>query len=91
MSVELRERPRSTVHGTVTDATGEPVEGAEVTMFHQRLRTRDRLADGRSGDDGRYRVEFTPPDDAPGRVRGVARTCAGPAAHGKLQIRLCMV
>jgi len=33
MSVELRERPRSTVHGTVTDATGEPVEGAPVAVL----------------------------------------------------------
>ena len=71
-SAEAGERQRSTVHGIVTGAAGRPVEGAEVTLFHQRVRTRDRLAGGRSGDDGRYRLEFTPPDDAPGHVLVVA-------------------
>ena len=71
-------RQRNIVHGIVTDAAGGPVEGAEVALFQQRLRTRHRLAEGRSRDDGRYRLEFTLPDDAPGRVLVVAEARGGP-------------
>ncbi len=72
MSEETRERRHISVHGTVTDAAGKPVEGAEVALFRQRLRTRDRMANGTSTDDGRYRLEFTLPDDAPGQLLVVA-------------------
>ena len=56
------------VHGTVTDAGGEEVAGAEVIVWQQQLRTRRQLGTARTSEEGTYRVSFRGPDDFPGKL-----------------------
>ena len=56
------------VHGIVTDARGQEVSYAEVTVWWQRIRERLPLATGRTSEEGNYHLSYRPPDDAPGKL-----------------------
>src|SRR5579859_5151926 len=56
------------VHGVVADANGKGIEGVSVTLWWQRIRERVPLAHGRTGDDGRYFLDYEIPENAPGKV-----------------------
>ena len=64
------------VHGVITDANGQAVSGASITLWWQRIRERVRLAHGRTSEEGHYSLRYRLPDDAPGKVLLVV------AAHG---------
>jgi len=56
------------VLGTVTDAGGREIAGAEITLWQQKIRSRRRLMTGRTSKEGEYRLSYRPPDDVPGRL-----------------------
>ena len=51
------------INGTVFDPTNASVEGAEITVWWQRLPERQPLARGHSGEEGRFRLHYRLPDD----------------------------
>lgn len=53
------------VHGLITDATGREISGAHVTVWWHRIRSRVKLAEGHTSEEGQYRITYQPPDDAP--------------------------
>jgi hypothetical protein len=53
------------VSGTVTGRKGEPLRGARVVVWWQRIRERKELAAGETSDRGAYRLRFEVPEDAP--------------------------
>src|SRR5260370_1292398 len=57
-----------TIHGTVTDADGQELSYAEVTVWWQRIRERVPLATGDTSEEGHYHLSYRPPDDAPGKL-----------------------
>ncbi len=57
-----------TVHGTVTGLQGEPLEHSTVTVWWQRIRERRRLSEGRTSEDGTYRISYRLPDDTRTKV-----------------------
>src|SRR5258708_9990354 len=57
-----------TIHGTVTDADGQELSYAEVTVWWQRIRERVPLATGDTSEEGHYHLIYRPPDDAPGKL-----------------------
>jgi hypothetical protein len=59
---------RYRVHGTVTDEDGRELSHAAVTVWHQLMRDRRTLAEGRADEDGRYRISYEPPEHAPGKL-----------------------
>jgi Tc toxin complex TcA C-terminal TcB-binding domain/ABC toxin N-terminal region/Neuraminidase-like domain/Salmonella virulence plasmid 28.1kDa A protein len=56
------------VHGTVTDADGQELSYAEVTVWWQRIRERLPLATGHTSEEGHYHLSYRPLDDAPGKL-----------------------
>jgi hypothetical protein len=54
------------VHGTVRGANSKPVAGAEITVLHQRIRTRTLLAKSKTAGDGTYRAMYHLPSDLVG-------------------------
>src|SRR5450759_2122433 len=56
------------VHGTVTNAEGQELSYAEVTIWWQRIRERLLLATGHTSEKGHYHLSYRPPDDTPGRL-----------------------
>jgi hypothetical protein len=65
------------VHGVVTDANGQEVSGASITLWWQRIRERVRLAHDRTSEEGRYALRYRLPDDAPGKVLVVVEAQGG--------------
>ena len=62
-------KARFRVHGTITGDDGRELSDAGVAVWRQRIRSRDPLAEGRADEEGRYCLEYEPPDDdAPGRL-----------------------
>jgi Tc toxin complex TcA C-terminal TcB-binding domain/Neuraminidase-like domain/Salmonella virulence plasmid 28.1kDa A protein len=59
---------RYRVHGTITDEDGRELSHAAVTVWHQLMRDRRTLAEGRADEDGRYRISYEPPEHAPGKL-----------------------
>jgi hypothetical protein len=53
------------ISGTVTGRKGEPLRGASVVVWWQRIRERKELAAGETSDRGTYRLRFEAPKDAP--------------------------
>jgi hypothetical protein len=56
------------VHGTITNADGRELSGAEVIVWWQRIRERVQLVVGRASEEGHYHLRYHPPDDAPGKL-----------------------
>ena len=56
------------VHGRITDADGREVSYAQVTVWHQRIRDRDRLGSGDATEEGTYRIECRVPEEGPGNL-----------------------
>lgn len=56
------------IHGAITGDDGRELSHAEVVVWQQRIRDRRRLAEGQADEEGRYCLEYEPPDDAPGRL-----------------------
>jgi hypothetical protein len=54
------------VHGTVTGKDGNPLAGADVTVWWKRIRKSQPLAKGRTSEKGGYDIRYRPPEDAPG-------------------------
>jgi hypothetical protein len=65
------------LHGRITHADGREASDAEVVLWWQRLRERIRLAEGRTSEEGRYRLHYAVPEDAPGRVLLVLEAAGG--------------
>lgn len=61
------EEPYS-IHGSLTDAQGKELSGADVMVWWRRIREPLLLANGRADEEGKYHFHYQPPDDAPGRV-----------------------
>src|SRR5450755_991146 len=56
------------VHGTVSGPRGERLDGGDAIVWWQRIRDRKRLASGKTSANGEYRLSYSPPADAPGKV-----------------------
>ncbi len=74
------DRVRWHVHGTVTEGTGAPVDGAEVRLFWQQIRSRNELARGRTSEAGRYHLHYDMAEEAPQPVLVVVEVRAGDVA-----------
>lgn len=59
---------RNRVHGVVTDANGEGLEGVSIAVMWQRIRERVPLARGRTSEAGHYSVHYRIPENARGKV-----------------------
>src|SRR5260370_4215168 len=73
-----------TIHGTVTDADGQELSYAEVTVWWQRIRERVPLATGDTSEEGHYHLSYRPPDDAPGKLLIVVEV-RSPHLHSPLE------
>jgi hypothetical protein len=74
MKEEKRRRARASekrqylIHGTVTDADGKELSGAEVVVSWQRMRERVALGKGRTSEEGGYTIRYNLPEDVLGTV-----------------------
>ena len=53
------------VYGTVTGTQSEELEAAEVIVWWQRIRDRQKLETGKTFEDGNYSIKYRLPEDAP--------------------------
>lgn len=60
------------VHGRINDADGREVSHAEVTVWHQRIRSRHPLGSDEASEEGTYHIECRLPEEGPGRLLIVA-------------------
>ena len=56
------------VHGLLTDDDGRELSYAQVTVWRQRMRDRQRLGRGRATEEGTYEHQCRMPEAGPGKV-----------------------
>ena len=57
-----------TIHGIVTGAQGQPLDGAEIIVWWQRIRDRRRLETGETSEHGKYHIAYRVPEVAPAKL-----------------------